>query len=66
MGEQDDPFIANEVMEVDGTLSSVGVEVGSNATQAQSEKRVSILCDLLPLGQEFEPTVEAVQMLSPC
>ena len=49
MGEQDDPFIADEVMEVDGTLSSVGVEVGSNATQAQSEKQVSILCVLLPL-----------------
>jgi hypothetical protein len=39
VGKEDDPVVADEVMEVDGTLCGVGVEVGSNAAQAQSENK---------------------------
>jgi hypothetical protein len=39
VGKEDDPVVTDEVMEVDGTLCGVGVEVGSNATQAQSENQ---------------------------
>lgn len=36
MGEEDDPAIANELMEIDGTLGGLGVEVGHNGAQAQA------------------------------
>lgn len=32
VGEQDYPFVANELVEVDGTLSGLGIEVGSDRT----------------------------------
>jgi len=33
--EEDDPVVANEVVEVDGTTSSLGLEVGSSAAQTE-------------------------------
>ena len=38
MGKEDDPVVSNEVVEVDGPLCGVGIEVGGNAAQAQSVK----------------------------
>ena len=36
MGEEDDPVVADELVEVDGTFGSVGLEVWSSAAQAQA------------------------------
>ena len=36
VGEEDDPFVADEIVEVDGALSGVGIEVGGNGTQAKT------------------------------
>lgn len=36
MREEDDPFIANEVVEVDGTLGGLSIEVRCNGAQAQT------------------------------
>ena len=48
MGEEDDPFVANEVVEVDGTLSSLSIEIGSDGTQTKTSSRQLALgrCDL--------------------
>jgi len=34
--EENDPLVADEVVEVDGTLCSIGVKVGSNGTEAET------------------------------
>ena len=36
VGEEDHPFIANELVEVDGALGGLGLEVGGNGTQAET------------------------------
>lgn len=42
VGEEDDPVVTDELVEVDRTLSGFGVEVGSNAAQAQSGTRSAL------------------------
>jgi hypothetical protein len=44
VGEEDDPVVTNEVMEVDGTLGGLSVEVGSNATQAETATLLTESC----------------------
>lgn len=36
VGEQNNPLVANELVEVDGTLSGLGLEVGGNGTQTEA------------------------------
>lgn len=36
VGEQDDPVVANELMEVNGASGGVGLEVGSSGSQAEA------------------------------
>ena len=36
MGEEDNPAVANELVEVDRTLGGFSLEVGSNGAQANS------------------------------
>lgn len=38
MREQDDPFVANELMKIDGSICRFSLEVGRYATQAQTAK----------------------------
>jgi hypothetical protein len=38
VGEQDDPVVADELMEVDVTLGCVGLEVRGNGAQAEAAK----------------------------
>jgi hypothetical protein len=37
VGEEDDPVIANELMEVNGTVGGLGLEVRGSGTQTQAE-----------------------------
>jgi len=41
VGEEDNPFVADELVKVDRTLSGLGVKVGSSATQTESDTEVS-------------------------
>ena len=43
VGKEDDPFVADEVVEVDGTLGGLSIKVGSNAAQADTEAPVSVV-----------------------
>lgn len=36
VGEEDDPVVANELMEVNGTLGGLGLEVGGNGAQTEA------------------------------
>ena len=45
MGEEDDPAIADEVVEVDGPGGGVGLEVGRDGAEAKTvEVGVSFYC----------------------
>ncbi len=37
VGEQDDPVVANELVEVNRALGGLGLEVGRNRTQAEAK-----------------------------
>ena len=37
--EKHDPVVADELMEVDGTLSGVGLEVGCDRAEAETEEK---------------------------
>ena len=36
VGEEDDPFVADELVEIDGAVGGVGLEVGGGGTEAES------------------------------
>lgn len=38
VGEENDPVVTNVLMQVDGTLCGVGLEVGGNSAQAKTKK----------------------------
>lgn len=40
VGEEDDPAVANELMEVNGTLGGVGLKVGGDGAQAEAALRI--------------------------
>ena len=42
VGEQDDPVVADELVEVDGALGGLGLEVGGNRAQTEAAKRMSV------------------------
>ena len=42
MGEEDDPVIADEFMEADGTGSRLSIEIGSDVPQAQTTRCQSL------------------------
>lgn len=49
VGEQDDPVVTNVLVQVDGTLGGVGLEVGGDGAQAEAARRdmlVSLLSGL--------------------
>ena len=35
VGEEDDPFVTDKVVEVDGAIGGLGLEVGGNGAQAK-------------------------------
>lgn len=39
VGEEDDPVVADEVVEVDGAFGGLGIKVGSDAAQTKPTKR---------------------------
>jgi hypothetical protein len=43
VGEEDGPAVANVIVELDGTVGGVGLEVGGSGaeTKAEGERRVS-------------------------
>ena len=47
MGEEDDPFVADEVVEVDGTLGGLSIKVGRKAAQAKTATHVSMISGCL-------------------
>lgn len=38
VGEENDPVVTNVLVQVDGTLCSVGLEVGGNSAQAETRQ----------------------------
>jgi hypothetical protein len=40
VGEEDNPVVANELMEVNGALGGVGLKVGGSGTQAEADRDV--------------------------
>jgi hypothetical protein len=42
VGEKDDPVVPDEFVEVDVALRRIGVEIGCNAAQAQSEHALAV------------------------
>jgi hypothetical protein len=41
VGEENDPGVANELVEINGTLGGLGLEVGRDAAQAEAGEAVS-------------------------
>lgn len=46
MGEQNDPFVANELMEIDRTLGCLGLEVWGNRSQTEAAELISRLANM--------------------
>jgi hypothetical protein len=44
VGEEDDPVVADELVEVDGTLCGLGLEVRGGAAQTEGLVRHSVFC----------------------
>ena len=42
VGEQDNPFVANELMEVDGTLGGLSLEIRCDGAQSEARKEQSV------------------------
>lgn len=43
VGEEDDPVVADELVEVDGTLGGFGLEVGGDGAQAETVVRLAMI-----------------------
>lgn len=59
MREEDDPVVANEVVEVDGAVGGLGVEVGGNAAETEGCWTVGHCRWLVLLGGVGEDEVRA-------
>lgn len=42
MGEEDNPFVADELVEVDWAGGGLGLEVGSNGSETETIREVSV------------------------
>lgn len=54
MREKDDPFVADELVEIDGSICRLGLEVGRYATQAQAVKGQLQIMDCRALTRQGE------------
>lgn len=50
VGEEDGPLVTNELVEVDGTVGGLGVEVRGNGAQAEAMKNGQYTCQLTKAG----------------
>jgi hypothetical protein len=72
VGEEDDPVVADELMEVNRARGGVGLEVGGGSAQAEAMSRVSIArlstgLQCIPVSDhEGQHTVRYAQPLCRC
>lgn len=66
VGEENNPFVANELVKVDGTLSGLGFEVGGSGTQADTRDNDLLVCSTTKIeerSQLEEPCAQGKQQL---